>query len=74
MAPAVVLLTTHERLFIKFYLEWHKLMDIHNTSDGAAFRGWGDGSDRGIWRSPLSRRHLTDAHVFDHIAFVSFDK
>ena len=31
------------------------------------------GRESGIL-GPLRRRHLTDVHVFDHIAFVSFDK
>lgn len=41
----------------------------------ARWVGRGEGAAAtGIWHSLHSRRHLTDVHVFDHIAFVSFDK
>lgn len=66
---------TRVYLYGNFYLKWHKLMDIigprlERREEG---RGW---ALEDIWHfsGPEEERHLTDVHVFDHIAFVSFDK
>lgn len=65
-------------LYGNFYLKWHKLMDIigPRLEEGKEGRR-GEEALEDIWHfsgPEEERRHLTDVHVFDHIAFVSFDK